>query len=148
MKQLTAILLGISMLFLASLAMAAGKVEVRDAWIPEAPPVAGVMAAYFKIENHGNKPVKIIGASCAAFKNTMMHKTIEKDGMSRMVHLDSLTVDPKSSVTFRRGGMHLMLMQPKHAIKKGDKVAITLMTADKHKIHFTAVVKAATLGND
>lgn len=142
MKNLQATLLLFCMLFMSSVALAAGKVEVRDAWIPQAPPVAGVMAAYFKIENHGDKPVSIVSASCPAFRNAMIHKTIEKNGMSEMIHLASLKVPAHSSVTFHPGSFHLMLMHPKHAMKIGDKVAITLITAHKHKIHFTAVVKA------
>lgn len=148
MKYSNAILMFVGMLCLASLSFAAGKVQVVHAWIPEAPPVAGVMAAYFEIKNNGSKPVKIVGASSPTFANVMMHKTVEKNGMSQMIHMDSLTVAPKSSITFHRGGLHLMLMKPKHSLKKGDKVSITLKTADKHKIHFTALVKAATLGDD
>jgi copper(I)-binding protein len=76
-----------------------------------------------------------------------MHKTVTENGMSRMIHLGSLTVAPKSKAVFKRGGMHVMLMQPKHGFKVGDKVALTLKTADKQKIHFTAVVKSASLGD-
>lgn len=148
MKYFKLALLMLGMLGLTTPAMAAGKVEVRDAWIPQAPPVAGVMAAYFRIENHTNKPVTVVAASSPVFRNVMMHRTVEKNGMSEMIHLDSLEVPANSSVTFHQGGLHLMLMQPKHALKIGDKVAITLVTAHKHKIHFTAVVKSPMLGND
>lgn len=148
MKFLKVVLLMLGMSGLTSTALAAGKLDVKDAWIPQAPPVAGVMAAYFKIENHGSKPVSIVSASCPDFKNAMIHKTIEKNGMSQMIHIDSLKVPAHSSVTFHPGGFHLMLMHPKHAMKIGDKVAITLVTARKHKIHFAAVVKAPTVGND
>lgn len=143
MKFLKVALLMLGMLGLTNAAMAAGKVEIRNAWIPQAPPVARVMAGYFEIDNNGSKPVTIVGASCADFGSVMMHKTVEVNGMSRMVHLPSLKVGPHSKATFHRGGMHLMLMQPKHTFKVGDKVAITLMTSDKHKIDFMAVVKPA-----
>ena len=148
MKYLNATLLFAGLVFASSLAYAAGTVHVRDAWIPEAPPVADVMAAYFVIDNTGSKPVTITGFSCKAFGGVMMHKTIEKDGMSRMIHMDTLTVAAKSKLKFERGGLHLMLMQPKHGFKAGDKVAMSMQTADKHTIHFTAIVKPASLGDD
>lgn len=148
MKYLKTALLFVGMLCLAAQSYAAGKVIVRHAWIPQAPPVADVMAAYFEIDNNGSKPVTIVSVSCPAFRNVMMHKTIEKNGMSRMIHLPSLTVAAHSKAVFHRGGMHLMLMRPKHSLKIGDKVHITMVTADKHKIHFTAVVKKASLGDD
>lgn len=146
MKYINAALLVVGLVFLSSLSFAAGKVQVHDAWIPEAPPVAKVLAAYMTIENTGDKPVTITGVSCDAFGMVMMHKTITENGMSRMIHLGSLTVAPKSKAVFARGGMHVMLMEPKHGFKVGDKVSLTLETADKQKIPFTAVVKPATLG--
>ena len=149
LKYLSAALLFAGMLCQAAFALAAGHVvTVRNAWIPEAPPVADVMAAYFEIDNNGSEPVTITHVSSPAFADVMMHKTVEKNGMSYMIHLPSLTVAPHSKAIFHRGGMHLMLMQPKHSLKKGDKVSITMGTADKQKIHFTAVVKAASLGDD
>ncbi len=148
MKYINAALLFAGLVFQSSLTFAAGKVQVHDAWIPEAPPVAKVMAAYMTIENTGSKPITITGISCDAFGMVMMHKTVTENGMSRMIHLDNLTVAPKSKAVFKRGGMHVMLMDPKHSFKVGDKVSLTLVTADKIKIPFTAVVKPATLGND
>lgn len=148
MKYLNTALLFWGLILTTSLSFAAGKVQVHDAWIPEAPPVASVMAAYLVIENTGNIPVKIIGVSSPAFGDVMMHKTVTENGMSRMIHQSSLTVAPKSKLKFERGGLHLMLMDPKHHLKVGDKVALTLETADKHKIPFTAVVKPASLGDD
>jgi copper(I)-binding protein len=148
MKYLHATFLLAGLLLLSSVSFAAGKVQVRDAWIPEAPPSAGVMAAYLEIDNKGSKPVTITGFSCAAFGDVMMHKTVEKDGMSSMIHMETLTVAAKSKLKFERGGLHVMLMMPKHALKAGDKVAMTMHTADKHTIKFTAIVKPASLGED
>ena len=148
MRHINAVVAGIALLFQASLAFAAGDVHVRNAWIPEAPPVASVMAAYMEIDNTGAKPVTITGISCDEFGGVMMHKTVTENGVSRMMHLGSLTVAPKSKAVFQRGGMHVMLMDPKHSFKVGDKVSLTLETADKQKIPFTAIVKPATLGDD
>jgi len=136
--------------FLAGVAgaRAAEHVKVRHAWIPEAPPVASVMAGYFEIDNSGDKPVVINGVSSPAFGDAMMHKTIEENGMSRMIHMDHVTVAPHSKVTFQPGGLHVMLMSPRHPLKVGDKVAITLQTVNKQMIHFKAVVKPAALGED
>lgn len=148
MKYITATLLTLGLFLQASLSVAAGTVKVHNAWIPEAPPVARVMAAYMVVENTGNKPVTITGVDSDAFGMVMMHKTVTENGVSRMIHLGSLTVAPKSKAVFKRGGMHVMLMQPKHGFKVGDKVNLTLTTKDKQHIAFTAVVKPATLGNE
>ena len=148
MKTLRAALMMLGLAMYSALSYAAGQVQVRDAWIPEAPPVADVMAAYFVIENHGDKPVTISGASSPAFGMVMMHKSVDENGMVRMIHQDHLTVAANSQLAFARSGLHLMLMSPKHPLKLGDKVELTLHTADHQQIHFTAIVKAATLGDD
>jgi copper(I)-binding protein len=144
----TRILISFALLALLPVAQAAGHVKVRDAWIPTAPPVAGVMAGYFEIENSGTKAVVINGVSSPAFASAMMHKTIEENGMSRMIHMEHVSVAPHSKVSFQPGGLHVMLMSPKHPLKVGDKVAITLQTVGKQSIHFNAVVKPAALDED
>jgi copper(I)-binding protein len=148
MKYLNLAFLFTVLAFHSSLSIAAGKLQVRDAWIPEAPPVADVMAAYFEIDNAGSKPVTITGFSCKDFGDVMMHKTVEKDGMSSMIHMDKLTVAAKSKLKFERGGLHLMLMMPKRHLKQGQKVALSMHTADNQTIKFTAIVKPASLGDD
>lgn len=148
MKYINAAILILGLFCQASLSLAAGQVQVHAAWIPEAPPVADVMAAYFEVDNTGSKPVTIIGFTSPSFADVMMHKTVEKGGMSRMIHMDRLTVAPHSKLKFEQGGLHLMLMEPKHSLKVGDNVQFKMETADKQSIPFTAVVKAASLGDD
>lgn len=147
MKSLRAVIVLLSLLGGVTPALAAGNVHVKDAWVPEAPPVAAVMAAYLVVENTGDKAVAITDVSSTEFGMVMMHKTITQDGMSRMVHQDSVTVAPGSSVKFERGGLHIMLMEPKHTFKVGDKIPLTLITSDKETIPFTAIVKPASLGD-
>lgn len=148
MKYIHTALLCLGLAVFSVQANAAGQIQVENAWIPEAPPVADVLAAYLVIENHSDKAVTITSVSSPAFGMVMMHKTINENGMTRMIHQDHLTIAAKSKLTFERGGLHLMLMSPKHPLKVGDKVELTLHTADKQQIHFTAIVKPATLGDD
>ena len=46
-------------LFLISTANAADSITIENAWSPEAPPVAKVLAGYMKINNHTDKDIKI-----------------------------------------------------------------------------------------
>jgi len=148
MKYLKAVILSLIFTSLTPVAFADGGVQVHNAWIPQAPPVAQVMAAYMVVENTGSKPVTITGVDCNEFGMVMMHKTVTENGVSRMIHLDDLKLAPKTKAVFHRGGMHVMLMQPKHSFTVGDKVPMTLELADKSKIKFTAVVKPASLDID
>lgn len=110
----------------AGLAQAGSGVMVDNAWIREAPPGATALAGYLTLHNHGEQDRILTGASSAAFGNVMLHRTVMEDGMAKMVHQMMITIPAGKSVTFRPNDYHIMLMKPKHALKAGDKVDITL----------------------
>ena len=135
--------------FVLSLTATAGEsIVVEDAWIPEAPPVAMMHAGYLSVKNKSQQPVVIVGAQSDAYADVEIHKSVIKDGMSRMFKQDEITIAPGQEVKFERGGLHVMLMHPKHPLKIGDQVKMELITKDQQSVPFTATVKAATLGDN
>ncbi|MCE5232198.1 MAG: copper chaperone PCu(A)C [Mizugakiibacter sp.] len=114
----------------AATAQAAGRLTVEDAWIRAAPPGAMMLAGYMVLGNTGDAPVVVTAADSDAFGDVSMHRTIEENGVARMRPLERVAVAPGARVAFAPGGMHLMLMQPKRALRPGDKVAIRLVQAD------------------
>lgn len=108
------------------LAQAASSVMVENAWVREAPPGAAASAGYMTVRNMGDKPRALVGASCADFGSAMLHRTVMQDGMAKMVHQKMIEIPAGGSVTFKPNDYHVMLMKPKHALKAGDKVDITL----------------------
>lgn len=120
----------LSLSLLASVAQAETRVEVRDAWIRQAPPGAMMLAAYAELANIGDQPVRIDRASSAAFGFVEIHRTIEEDGMSRMRPAGTLEIAPGASIKLEPGGLHLMLMQPRADLKADQTVVIDLLTED------------------
>lgn len=118
------------LLMAGTVAHAAGRLTVEDAWIRAAPPGAMMLAGYMALGNTGDAPVVLVAADSDAFGDVSMHRTVEEGGVARMRPLERVTVAPGQRVTFAPGGMHLMLMQPKRALHPGDKVAIRLRQAD------------------
>jgi len=80
MKFLKALLLSVALASFSPLATADAGVVVHGAWIPEAPPVAQVMAAYMVVQNTSSKSITITGVSCDAFGMVMMHRTVTENG--------------------------------------------------------------------
>jgi len=118
--------------------------SVSNAWIPEAPPVAKIMAGYLQIKNKSDREIILQSISAKDFERVEMHKTITKEGISRMVKQASIRIPAKGAVLFQRGGLHLMLVGPKRKLKQGDTVKITLKTANTNtKINL--IVKEASL---
>jgi len=140
-----AALLLLSGLWLAQ-AQAAGKVMVDNAWVREAPPGAAASAGYMTLHNMGDKPRVLVGASCAAFGNTMLHRTIMQDGMAKMVHQKQIVIPAGGSVTFQPNDYHVMLMKPKHALKAGDKVEVVLKFKNGETMTVTHEVRAGMGG--
>lgn len=99
--------------------------KVEDAWIPQAPPVAPVLAGYARLVNEGNKPVRIDAVEGADFGSVELHQMSMENGMMQMRPLHGLSVPAHGGVTLADGGKHLMLMDPHHPFKPGDSAALT-----------------------
>ena len=108
-------------------ALAAGKLEIHDAWIRSAPPSAMMLAGYATLHNTGDAPITISTVKAQGFDDTSLHETVLVGDVSQMRSLENLSIAPNESVTFAPGGKHIMLMQPTKAPESGDKVAITFV---------------------
>ena len=104
--------------------------DINDAWVAEAPPVAPVMGGYMKIENETDKPISITRASCPEFETVEIHEMSMSGGMMKMREIEKLVVPANGKVELKPGGYHLMLIKPKKPFKKGDTLMVTLHTAD------------------
>lgn len=101
-------------------------ISVRDAWIRETPPGMTMMAGYMALRNNTSRSQVLVAASSPGFATVMLHRTIVKDGMARMVHAPQIELTPNASLIFAPGGYHLMLMNPKRTLRAGDPVVINL----------------------
>ena len=88
-------------------------------------------AGYFTLENRGNTPVELSGASAPDCQSLMLHKSTEDGGMARMAMVASVPVPPHGQISFAPGGYHLMCMQPSGVLltHKGTET-VTLHFAD------------------
>ena len=124
------ILFSVVMLGMAMVACAGQPpVSVSDArirWLPGDLPMAG----YFVITSQASGPLRLVGAASPAFGGVMVHRSVEKDGMARMVHVDGVDLAPGKPVAFAPGGYHLMLMNRTRDLHTGEEVPVTLQFGD------------------
>lgn len=118
--------------------------EIEDAWIAEAPPVARVMAAYMEIENDSDQPRRAVALDCQAFERTEFHRTVEKDGIARMEHQPVLEIPAGSELALAPGGLHVMLFNPERRFTAGDSIDCTMTFDDGTRIAFKMDVKKAS----
>jgi copper(I)-binding protein len=67
-----------------------------------------------------------VAARSSGFETVVIHRTIVKGGMTGMEHAPQIELLPNASLLFAPGGHHLMLLNPKRALRAGDRVDIHL----------------------
>ena len=122
--------------------------DIDDAWVAEAPPVAPVMGGYMKIENETAKAISITRAACPDFETVEIHEMSMSGGMMKMREIEQLVVPANGKVELKPGGYHLMLIKPKKPFKRGDTLTVTLHTADGYSQAVKMEVKERKSSDD
>ncbi|MDR2012118.1 MAG: copper chaperone PCu(A)C [Rhodanobacter sp.] len=133
---------GVALLVAATNVHAQGKLGVSDAWVPAAPPGVAMMAGYAKLKNTGDAPVTVSAVKSDNFHMVSLHETVIENDVVKMPELQRLVIAPGETVSLQRGGKHLMLMHPHHAIAPGDKVAVTFLLDDGTRVETRFDVRA------
>jgi copper(I)-binding protein len=88
-------------------------------------------AGYFALENRGNTPLALSGASAPDCGSLMLHQSKTEGDMASMAMVASVPVPPHGSIRFAPGGYHLMCMQPSGALlNRSGTETVTLHFAD------------------
>jgi periplasmic copper chaperone A len=143
MRTLSFVLLSCVVALFAGLAVAQGAdspIRVEDAWARQAPmmPQAGQMrghmaggtgAVYVTLRNTGATPDTLVGASSEAAEAVELHETIRDGEVMRMRPVATLEVPAGGILEMKTGGLHIMLINLKRALRPGDRVPVTLTFA-------------------
>jgi periplasmic copper chaperone A len=105
----------------------AGDLVITQAWSRATPGGAKVAGGYLTIENRGSTPDRLIGGTVDVAAKVEVHEMATKNGVMTMRQLDSgLTIEPGKTVKLAPGGYHLMMLDLKSPLKKGDQLPVTL----------------------
>ncbi len=122
--------------------VAMAEVKVVEPWIPEAPPTAHAMAAFMVLENDKDHPVRVIAAHAPGFDTIELHKSVEENGMHKMLKQDALVIPAMGSLELRPGGYHVMLIGVQDPRPKaGDVIPVRLDLEDGTHITVETPVK-------
>ena len=84
-------------------------------------------AGYLDIENRTGAAIRITSVTSPDYESVEMHETTVEDGVARMRELPALEIGAGETVTFERGGKHLMLMRP---VREADAVTLNFYSED------------------
>jgi len=113
----------IALMFIALPAWA--QVSVEKPWSRATPPGAKVGAGFMQLRNAGAAD-RVVGASTPVAGRVEMHVTLREGDVMKMREVKSFEVPAGGSFELKPGGAHLMLMDLKRPLKKGEKVPLTL----------------------
>jgi periplasmic copper chaperone A len=113
----------IGLAFLASPAWA--QVSALHPWSRATPPGAKVGAGFMQLKNAGAAD-RVVGASSPVAGRVEMHITVHEGDVMKMREVKGFDVPAGGTFELKPGGAHLMLMDLKRPLKKGEKVPLTL----------------------
>ena len=132
---ITRIFLSLLYVFFFSLSARADSlpIKIEDAWVQAVPSVADATAAYMKITNLGQAPLKLVGASSSVATRVepMITTRQERNGQEimGMEPVSDLEIAPGATLELKPGGDHLMIMGLTSHPIEGERVKLTVRFA-------------------
>jgi hypothetical protein len=120
----------------------AGDLVISQEWARATPAGAKTGGGFLTIENKGSAPDKLVGVSADVAGKVEVHEMTVDGGVMKMRPVEGgLTIDPGKTVKLAPGGYHLMMMDLKSPLKKGDKLPVTLQFEKAGKVQVTLDVQ-------
>jgi copper(I)-binding protein len=121
----------------------AGDLVISQAWSRATPKGAKTGGGYLTIENKGSAPDRLVGGSTDVAGSVQVHEMSMDNGVMKMSPVEEgLTIEPGKTVKLAPGGYHLMLMDLKQPLKRGEKVPVALDFEKAGKVTVSLDVEA------
>ncbi|WP_291992661.1 copper chaperone PCu(A)C [Candidatus Accumulibacter sp. ACC003] len=118
----------------------AGDVEVKDAWVRGT--VSGQQATGAFLEITSKSGAALVGVVSPAAGVSEIHEMKMDGGIMKMRAVERLALPAGTPVHLAPGGYHVMLLNLKQPLKKGDSVPLTLQIEGPDKQVETVQIKA------
>lgn len=102
------------------------EIQITRAWSRASVGSGGNGVVYLTIENTGTQIERVVSVATPIAKHASLHKTVEEDGMVRMLPVPNLEIAPTSWIVFEPGGLHVMLMGLRAPIEAGSRFPLTV----------------------
>ena len=85
-----------------------------------------VTAGFTNITNKSAEAITITSISSPQFNIVEIHETAIKNGVARMMKIETLIIPEYQSVALKPGGKHLMLIDPKMSSAEGEEINLII----------------------
>ncbi len=118
-----------------------GTPQLSVGTVQAAEPVAGSSQIVLSITNTGDGDDALTGVATDAAVGIELHETRIEDQRATMVALDEVPLPAGTTVRFRPGGLHLMMIGPADEVEVGSTFEVTLEFDRSAPITTTAEVR-------
>ncbi len=130
-----------------------GDLQIEHPWARATPQGAKVGGGFFVVKNAGATADRLVAVSAPDVSdNVQIHEMAVKDGVMTMAPLpNGLDIPAKGSVELKPGSYHVMFIDLKHPLKKGDhvKAKLTFEHAGPIDVDFEVdAIGATSAGHD
>jgi copper(I)-binding protein len=98
--------------------------SVKDAWVRAPAPGQKVAGVYMEIVSRTNTALVAVASPVAA--RAELHSMALEDGVMKMRPLERIELPAGTAVKLAPGGLHVMLIDLKQPLQRGEKVPLTL----------------------
>ena len=112
-----------------------GSLKISAPWARATPKGASVGGGYMKITNNGTAPDRLIGGSTDISRSFEVHEMTMDGGVMKMRPVaGGLEIKPGETVTLDPSGYHVMLVDLKKQLMRGERFKATLEFAKAGKV--------------
>ena len=104
----------------------AGDIRIKNGWARASIGTSRPAAAFFTIVNTGTEPDRLVTITSPIAGKAEVHETTMKKGVMRMSPTGPLKIRPGKMLVLKPGGLHVMLMNLRSPLVKGDAVKLRL----------------------
>lgn len=130
-----------SLLLFSSTTLMAADLDISNAQIRVLPPGTKVTSITFDVKNNSSSDVAIISVSGNFAKSFELHTMGMDNGKMEMKKADRIILPKKATTTFKKGGYHVMVFEPKEDIVEGKEYALTLFLENKKSLSVNVIGK-------
>jgi periplasmic copper chaperone A len=123
---------------------AADKLDAVDPYVRLNPPGTRVSGAFMQLKNRGDKDLKLVKVATPVAELAEFHTHINEDGVMKMRPVPSIEIKANNETALQPGGLHVMMIDLKGALKEGQMIPITLTLDDGSQKVVNAIVRSPT----
>ncbi len=125
---------------------AAEAVQIESPYVRAVPPGTPTSGGFMVFKNNDSVAHAVVAGSSSASEHLELHTHVMEGGMMKMRPVEKIEIPAGGETVLKPGGLHVMFIDLKSALKVGDEVGFTLVFEDGSETTVTAPVKSVMQG--